>query len=273
FSLIEYLDHVDVWLNNPYAECFDWEISNSFYSSVIGSGNIYCSSHNNELLFPSGEDAYGSVSVRAKNGNCVSSWQGSSFSLWRPTLLGNFNPLRPEPLYVCVEDIPVSMINGAEFYWYFDGSLIAVTSEPSVYYWDWPCGDHVFSLVVNIGGKESLPSSTDFWGMCGGSGGWGVSSAAYPNPAGNELIIDREEKSDEIKANAAVGGQSAKASNATVKVLLYSHSTAKLVYSNDFSASAEQIRIDTSKLPNGVYYLNMIANNEKIKEQTIIVNH
>ncbi|MDR1553430.1 MAG: M4 family metallopeptidase, partial [Prevotellaceae bacterium] len=39
FSLIEYLDHVDVWLNNPYAECFDWEISNSFYSSVIGSGN------------------------------------------------------------------------------------------------------------------------------------------------------------------------------------------------------------------------------------------
>ncbi|MDR1553504.1 MAG: T9SS type A sorting domain-containing protein [Prevotellaceae bacterium] len=46
-----------------------------------------------------------------------------------------------------------------------------------------------------------------------------------------------------------------------------------MVYSKDFSASAEQIRIDTSKLPNGVYYLNMISNNKKIKEQTIIVQH
>jgi hypothetical protein len=37
--------------------------------------------------------------------------------------------------------------------------------------------------------------------------------------------------------------------------------------------SAEQIRINTSQLPNGVYYLNMIANGEKIKQQTIIINH
>ncbi|MDR1552571.1 MAG: T9SS type A sorting domain-containing protein [Prevotellaceae bacterium] len=100
-----------------------------------------------------------------------------------------------------------------------------------------------------------------------------VYSAAYPNPAGNELIIDREEKGSEITTSAAIGEQKVKANTATVKVLLYSHSTAKLVYSNDFSASAEQIRIDTSKLPNGVYYLNMISNNEKIKEQTIIINH
>jgi hypothetical protein len=109
--------------------------------------------------------------------------------------------------------------------------------------------------------------------MCGGSGGWGVSSAAYPNPAGNELIIDRETKNNEVTTNTIVGEQKVKANTATVKVLLYSHSTAKLVYSKDFSASAEQIRIDTSKLPNGVYYLNMISNNEKIKEQTIIINH
>jgi hypothetical protein len=99
-------------------------------------------------------------------------------------------------------------------------------------------------------------------------------SAAYPNPAGNELIIDREEKDSELKTNAVIGGQSAKAkNNATVKVLLYSHSTTQLVYSRDFSASEQQIRIDTSKLPNGIYYLNIIANGEKIKQQTIVVNH
>ncbi|MDR2126262.1 MAG: T9SS type A sorting domain-containing protein, partial [Prevotellaceae bacterium] len=88
-------------------------------------------------------------------------------------------------------------------------------------------------------------------------------SAAYPNPAGNELIIDREETDNETQ----------QANNATVKVLLYSHSTTKLAYSKDFPASAQQIKIDTSQLPDGIYYLNIISNNEKIKEQTIIVKH
>ncbi|MDR2065287.1 MAG: T9SS type A sorting domain-containing protein [Prevotellaceae bacterium] len=98
-------------------------------------------------------------------------------------------------------------------------------------------------------------------------------SAAYPNPAGNELTIDREEKSDEVITNATINVQNAQTKNTTVKVLLYSHSTAKLVYSKDFPASEQQIKIDTSKLPNGIYYLNIIANNEKIKQQTIVVNH
>ncbi|MDR0754850.1 MAG: T9SS type A sorting domain-containing protein, partial [Prevotellaceae bacterium] len=99
-------------------------------------------------------------------------------------------------------------------------------------------------------------------------------SAAYPNPARNELIIDREEKGSELKANSVIGGQSAKIkNNATVKVLLYSYSTTKLVYSKDFSASEKQIKIDTSKLPNGIYYLNIIENGEKVKQQTIVVQH
>ncbi|MDR2064583.1 MAG: hypothetical protein LBP85_02570 [Prevotellaceae bacterium] len=99
-------------------------------------------------------------------------------------------------------------------------------------------------------------------------------SAAYPNPAGNELIIDKETDSNEITTNTIESSQNTKAKNtATVKVLLYSHSTTKLVYSKDFSASAQQIKIDTSTLPNGIYYLNIIANGEKIKQQTIIVNH
>ncbi|MDR1348970.1 MAG: T9SS type A sorting domain-containing protein, partial [Prevotellaceae bacterium] len=98
-------------------------------------------------------------------------------------------------------------------------------------------------------------------------------SAAYPNPASNELIIDKEEKENDVKTNAAIVEQSTKAKNATVKVLLYSHSTTKLVYNKDFPSSTQQIKIDTSKLPNGVYYLNMIENGEKIKEQTIVINH
>ena len=271
FSLIEYLGHVDVSLNNPYALCFRWEISNSFYSTVIGN-NDSCRNYNNVLLFPSGDDAYGSVSVRAENGNCESSWRGSSFSLWRPTLSGNFNPMRPEPLNAYIEDITFPMMN-AEFYWYFDGSLVAVTSEPSIQYWDWLCGEHVFSVVAKVGEESSLSGSVDFWGMCSGGGGWrGVS--AYPNPVGNELIITREINNNEININATVGVQSAKVkNNATVKVLLYSHSTTKLVYSKDFPESSEQIRIDTSKFPNGIYYLNIISNGEKIKEQTIVVKH
>jgi hypothetical protein len=99
-------------------------------------------------------------------------------------------------------------------------------------------------------------------------------SAAYPNPAGNELIIDRETNNNEIAAtNAIENRQNAQATNTTVKVLLYSHSTTQLVYSKDFSASEQQIKIDTSKLPNGIYYLNIIANGEKVKQQTIVVNH
>jgi hypothetical protein len=100
-----------------------------------------------------------------------------------------------------------------------------------------------------------------------------VYSAAYPNPASNELIIDKESNNNNLNVSSANNIQTAKANNNTVKVLLYSHSSAKLVYSQDFSQSAEQIRINTSQLPNGVYYLNMIANGEKIKEQTIIINH
>ena len=86
-------------------------------------------------------------------------------------------------------------------------------------------------------------------------------SAAYPNPTSAELIIDK-----------VVDGNSEK-STVTTKVLLYSHSTTKLVLSRNYPPSAKQIKIDTSKLPSGTYYLNMFENGKKIKEQTIIVNH
>ena len=89
-------------------------------------------------------------------------------------------------------------------------------------------------------------------------GSW---SAAYPNPTNTELIID------------IIGVNNLENTTTTTKVLLYSHSTTKLVFSQDYPISTQQIKIDTSKLPNGVYYLNIIENGEKMKEQTIIVNH
>ncbi|MDR1198604.1 MAG: T9SS type A sorting domain-containing protein, partial [Prevotellaceae bacterium] len=58
-----------------------------------------------------------------------------------------------------------------------------------------------------------------------------------------------------------------------IRVLLYSHSTTQLVYNKTYSSAEKQIKIDTSKLPNGIYHLNIIENGEKIKEQTIIINH
>ncbi|MDR1985115.1 MAG: S8 family peptidase [Prevotellaceae bacterium] len=101
------------------------------------------------------------------------------------------------------------------------------------------------------------------------SSGW---SAAYPNPAGNELIIDKIENgnNDKLSTNTT---KSAKEKSSEIAVLLYSHATTKLAYSKTYSSSAKQIKIDTSTLPNGIYYLNIIENGEKIKQQTIIVNH
>ena len=94
-------------------------------------------------------------------------------------------------------------------------------------------------------------NSSDFW------------SDAYPNPASTELTIDRIEENDNFEP----------AKSTTIKVLLYSHSTTKLAFSKDYPSSTQQIKIDTSKLPNGTYYLNIIENSEKVKEQIIIVNH
>jgi hypothetical protein len=97
-------------------------------------------------------------------------------------------------------------------------------------------------------------------------------SAAYPNPAGNELIIDKIEEDNSMET-AAINTQSIKGKTSEIRVLLYSHSTAQLVYNKTYSSSEKQIKIDTSKLPNGIYHLNIIENGEKIKEQTVVIQH
>jgi hypothetical protein len=97
-------------------------------------------------------------------------------------------------------------------------------------------------------------------------------SAAYPNPASNELIIDKIEEESSMET-AAISAQSARGKTSEIRVLLYGNSTAQLVYNKTYSSSEKQIKIDTSKLPNGIYHLNIIENGEKIKEQTIIIQH
>ncbi|MDR1197759.1 MAG: M12 family metallo-peptidase, partial [Prevotellaceae bacterium] len=73
-------------------------------------------------------------------------------------------------------------------------------------------------------------------------------SAAYPNPTSSELTIDRiEENGTETTASL----QSAKIKTSEIRVLLYSHSTTQLVYNKTYSSAEKQIKIDTSKLPNG----------------------
>jgi hypothetical protein len=256
-----------------YAQCYDWYAGSDFHNG--GQFNCSGSSIN---LYPLSGHTTGVVSVRAKSNNCYTVWQEKTFYLWTPEIgTGYYNPLRPEPFYAnLVENIPnYASHSDVRFYWYFDNTLLDITYEPYIESHDWPCGEHQLKVVAYYDGNtESHSSSVDFWGMCRSRSGLSSYSAAYPNPAGNELIIDRETNDDDITANTLDNKQSTKAKdNATVKVLLYSHSTTQLVYTKDFPASAQQIRIDTSKLPNGIYYLNIIANSEKIKQQTIIVNH
>ncbi|MDR3287342.1 MAG: hypothetical protein LBT27_07860 [Prevotellaceae bacterium] len=99
-------------------------------------------------------------------------------------------------------------------------------------------------------------------------------SAAYSNPASDELYIDKiEETNTESATNNIQQTATTKTKQSEITILLYSNSTTKLVYSKNYPSSAKQIKIDTSKLPNGVYYLNIIENGETIKQQTIIVNH
>jgi hypothetical protein len=115
----------------------------------------------------------------------------------------------------------------------------------------------------------STGSGNDSIGIDGSSSFY---SSAYPNPASNELIIDKTEEENGIEMSVE-NTQSVKGKASEMRVLLYSHSTARLVYNKTHSSSEKQIRIDVSKLPDGIYHLNMIENGEKVKEQTIIVNH
>ena len=267
-----YNDRIEATYIHPYAQCYDWDISQNF----INGGIINCGNQS-VVLHPANGQTGGYINARARKNNCIMPWQydyGEVWS-WQPTLIGNFNPLRPEPLSVHLyEEVPnQASIGNIEYYWYFGGNLFEVTSESSLFTHNWPCGEYMFKLIVHADNKETSSEDIGFWGMCRGGRSSSSWSAAYPNPASNELIIEKTEEDTENNIAAQNIEKSISNKKASIKVLIYSHSTTKLVYSKNYPSSTQQIKIDTSKLPNGTYYLNIIENGEKVKEQTIIVSH
>jgi hypothetical protein len=273
FYLTEYLDHVDIGLTNAYAQCFDWVISNSLYSDVLGTGTINCSNCTSATFYLSGNEpnAGGQVAIRAKNGNCYSDWKISDIHIWRPMIDGPasyLNPMRGEPLIACLVSPPPDGIP-ARYSWYIDNYLVEVTDEPCVHSFNWICGYSNLRVVVSTD-KGEVSGGSDFWGMCSGGSGKSASySSAYLNSAGSELIIDKTEEPNNLETKST-----AKSATLTVtKVVLFSRNTAKLVFNKDYSSTEKQIRIDVSKLPKGDYYLSIIENEDNIKRQTITINH
>jgi hypothetical protein len=58
-----------------------------------------------------------------------------------------------------------------------------------------------------------------------------------------------------------------------VTVQLFSKDQTTLVYSKTESADVKQIRINTSKLKNGIYFLNIVEGKEKTDKQLVVVKH
>ncbi len=99
---------------------------------------------------------------------------------------------------------------------------------------------------------------------CGGGGFFKV----YPNPAKESLTIDfdsnKENNKNEDQKQENLG---------EVKIELY-NSYQKLVFETTFKEEQKdrKLKIDTNKLPNGVYYLKIINNKEVYTERIVIEN-
>ncbi|MDR1983320.1 MAG: trypsin-like peptidase domain-containing protein [Prevotellaceae bacterium] len=264
-------DYSQVDFEYPNAQCYDWDLGSNL-SSGTGSGTINCTNYASLTVTPLNGAENGDIAVRARLNNCYSPWQTDNVIFWHPEIDGAcsyLNPMSGEPFSACLtEPFPDNGKTGqVEYHWYIGSTFIDITSEPYVQSWNWPCGESHVSVIIYIDNQATeMSASADFWGMCSG-GGW---SAAYPNPASNELIIDKIE-SDEALVTTSTKSVNVKSSETTI--LLYSHATTKLAYKKTYPSSAKQIKIDTSTLPNGVYYLNIIENGETTKQQTIVVNH
>lgn len=266
-----YPGYAEVSIYNPYAQCFDWSVDPGF--SIISEGGINESitcGGSSISLHTDGSTTEGWVYVKARNGNQTSLYTKEFISLWIPELTGYFNPYGPEPFYAYVNNIPPGLTQSGiplTYSWYFGNNLFEVTDDPYIQSYDWPCGDYILSVKIN---GVIVLGEASFWGMCSG-GYW---SSAYPNPVNSELVIDKDEKNRSISKTKALQRTDIVPDNPSVtKVLLYTSNPSQLVYSKTYTDVVNQIRIDTSRLPSGTYYLNIFENNNKVKVQTIIVKH
>jgi Zn-dependent metalloprotease len=287
FNVTYYGEYATVTLGHPsLATCFDWEISG--FTGEIGTGTINCSGYSSLTLTPLSNNNNNNGYVTARyhmndyGYSYASNWYDAVIPIWRPVIDVFNSDLNPE---LCQNGSTTCRINLVQPYpyenyptyvWYINNSTLDATTQPYIDLYISGCmsGTHNISVKVMPNGYVVCPKSqsVSFSASCTYGCSNTTYSAAYPNPAGNELIIDKIEEENSAET-AAISAQSARGKTSEIRVLLYSNSTAQLVYNKTYSSSEKQIKIDTSKLPNGIYHLNIIENGEKIKEQTIVVSH
>jgi predicted Zn-dependent protease len=287
FSVTSLGSHFNATMSNPYATSFDWELGSGLISYTIGSGTINNSPYSSIHLEPTSIDLTGTaiVSVRAKTGSYYSDWQSVEVSLVRPEIdesISYLNPYGPEPFYAYVVEELGSAMYPVEYKWYFDDQYLTTTETGYVFSWDWPCGDHNLSVSAVIDGVETLRSqNAQFWGMCHSPSLSSSSSLlhAYPNPVDNELTVELNATDGSGLVTTKMTTETASKAVALSKekdgftVQLYSQDHTTLVYSKTEPAGTGQIRINTSKLKDGIYFLVISQGKEKTSSQTVIVKH
>jgi hypothetical protein len=263
------INHFDITYTYPNATSYDWIVP-ATVTSNLGNGNINNTASNTIEIYPISHYGIDDVYVRAHNGNCVSEWNHVHIPLARATLNLNYcylTPWRPEPFYATVADNAFdATTEPGEFFWYFDGELFECKNEGYIQSWDWPCGAHELTVTAIIQGVETISDIYAFDGTC-----YSPVSAwhpAYPNPVGDELVVERNEEYERgIPASAGMTKESA------VTVQLFSKDQTTLVYSKTEPADVKQIRINTSKLKDGIYFLNIVEGKEKTAKQLVVVKH
>ncbi|MDR1983545.1 MAG: S8 family serine peptidase [Prevotellaceae bacterium] len=267
---------------SPHANSFEWNIPD--FTTQIGTGSI--NSGQSITLTPvGGNNSGGCISARAHINydgySTTTKWYEACINAWRPVIDIWNSDLNPT---LCQDGTTISRINLVSPYpysyyttyaWYIDNSFLDLTTQPYIDLYITGCMSGTHNLSVKVLPTEDVicPKSQaiSFSANCSYNCGlYSYYSAAYPNPASNELIIDKIENNETLTTNTT---KSVKEKSSEITVLLYSHATTKLAYSKAYSSSAKQIKIDTSTLPNGIYYLNIVENGETTKQQTIVVNH
>lgn len=226
---------------------YNWTVDPNYLQIINGQGT-------NSILLRAipNTSGIGSVSLNVSN-NCVNLNFYKDVQI-TPTIV-NFryvganpgNPITGEPLEFEVDPVP----DAVSYTWYNDNTFLATTTEPYYSTFNWSCGDHriyVLASTANCGDSD-LGGGEYYWGLCSGS----YRYSAYPNPANNELTIyytDNKDKND-----------------IDIKLL---NDKGEILIARKLDKDKTKITFDTSKIPDGTYFLHVTEGNEKTKRQIII---
>jgi hypothetical protein len=270
-----HMSYIRLSMTHPYATCYDWDLSD-YVSSSIGTGTINCNSNSSINVTLTNGTSVGYVNVRPRTGICTNvPWSNTTVRYWKPEIdeeNSTLNVTYGYPVYLCLEEPAPTDEGAVQYYWYYDNNLYYTTSEPYIMTTWWPCGEHLLKVKAVTNTKESEYDLVLFTGNCNSysAAPW----SAYPNPAANELIIDRNEEIRKMQVQ--VTDKKVVAANeklTEITVLLYEKDRTSLVYSKIYPSDAHQIRINTSNLKDGIYFLNIVEGKEITSKQTIIVKH